>query len=114
MTDKIHIKVPRGKRIFEVLEEQGKYKPPQLSEEEKARVKAEKEEFSQRCKEIFEQVSPDLLENHYNWAIMIEPKSGEYIIDPDAETAFQKIREKHPDARIMEMRLNETGAVGRI
>lgn len=114
MTDKLHIKVPRGKRIFEVLEEHGKYKRPQLSEEEKARLKTEKEAFSQRCREIFERVSPDLLENHYNWAIMIEPKSGEYTIDPDAETAFEKIRQKHPDARIMEMRLNETGAVGRI
>ncbi|MGB3757994.1 MAG: hypothetical protein WBA07_16710 [Rivularia sp. (in: cyanobacteria)] len=114
MTDKLHIRVPRGKRIFEVLEEHGKYKRPQLSEEEKARHNAEKEAFSERCKEIFEQVSPDLIKNHYNWAIMIEPKSGEYVIDSDAETAFQKIREKHPDARIMEMRLNETGAVGRI
>lgn len=114
MNEKIHIKVPNGKRIFEVLEEHGKYKRPQLSKEEEARLKAEKEAFSQRCREIFERVSPDLLENHYNWAIMIEPKSGEYIIDPDAETAFQKIREKHPNAKIMEMRLNETGAVGKI
>ncbi len=114
MTDKLHIRVPRGKRIFEVLEEHGKYKRPQLSEEEKARHNAQKEAFSRRCKEIFERVSPDLIKNHYNWAIMIEPKSGEYVIDSDAETAFQKIREKHPDARIMEMRLNETGAVGRI
>ncbi len=114
MTDRLHIRVPRGKRIFEVLEEHGKYKRPQLSEEEKARLKAEKEEFSRRCREIFERVSPDLMKNHYDWAIMIEPKSGEYVIDADAETAFQKIRQKHPDARIMEMRLNETGAVGRI
>ncbi len=114
MTDRLHIRVPRGKRIFEVLEEHGKYKPPQLSEEEKARLKAQKEEFSRCCRQIFERVSPDLIKNHYNWAIMIEPKSGEYVIDADAETAFQKIRQKHPDARIMEMRLNETGAVGRI
>ena len=38
---------------------------------------------------------------------MIEPKTGDYGIDPDAETAFQKIRQKHPEARIVEMRLNE-------
>lgn len=114
MNDKLHIKVPHGKRIFEVLEEHGKYKRPQLSEEEKGRLKAEKEAFSQSCREIFERVSPDLIENHYDWAIMIEPKTGDYAIDPDAETAFQKIRQKHPEARIMEMRLNETGSVGRI
>ncbi|MEB3216704.1 MAG: hypothetical protein VKN72_10790 [Nostocales cyanobacterium 94392] len=114
MTDKLRIKVPHGKRIFEVLEEHGKYQQPQLSQEEKAKLNAEKEAFTQRCRDIFERVSPDLIKNHYNWAIMIEPESGDYAIDPDAETAFQKIRQKHPNARIMEKRLNETGCVGRI
>lgn len=45
---------------------------------------------------------------------MIEPNSGDYVIDPNPEVAFQKIRDQHPKARIMEMRLNETGAVGRV
>ncbi len=114
MTDKLHIRVPRGKRIFEVLEEHGKYKRPQLSEEEKARHNAQKEAFSRRCKEIFERVSPDLIKNHYNWYIHIEPSSGEYYIDSDEEISFQKAKEKHPNAVLMAMRLNETGAVGRI
>jgi hypothetical protein len=114
MTDQLHIRVPHGKRIFEVLEEHGKYKRPQLSEEEKARAKAEKEEFSRRCKYIFERVSPDLIKNHYNWYIHIEPKSGEYFIDSDEEVSFQKAKDKYPNAVLMAMRLNETGAVGRI
>ena len=45
---------------------------------------------------------------------MIEPESGDYFIDPDPEVAFQKAKEKHPTARILEMRLNETGTCGRI
>ena len=114
MTDRLHIRVPRGKRIFEVLEEHGKYKRPQLSEEEKARLKAEKEEFSRRCREIFERVSPELIKNHYNWYIHIEPSSGEYFIDADEKISFQKAKDKHPNAVLMAMRLNETGAVGRI
>ncbi|MEM6753726.1 MAG: hypothetical protein AAF630_12210 [Cyanobacteria bacterium P01_C01_bin.38] len=114
MTDKLHIKVPRGKRIFEVLEEYGKYKRPQLSEEEKNRLEAEKEAFSQRCREIFERVSPELIKNHYNWYIHIEPNSGEYFIDSDEEVSFQKAKGKYPNAVLMAMRLNETGAVGRI
>lgn len=114
MTDKLHIKVPHGKRIFEILEEHGKYQPPQLTEEEKARLKAENEEFFQSCREIFERVSPELIKNHYNWYIHIEPNSGEYFIDSDEEISFQKAKDKHPNAVLMAMRLNETGAVGRI
>ena len=45
---------------------------------------------------------------------MTEPDSEDYIVDPDPEVAFEKIRQKHPTARIMEKRLNETGCVGRI
>ena len=47
-----------------------------------------------------------MIENYYDWATVIELKTGDYAIDPDAETAFQKIRQKHPEARIVEMRLN--------
>ena len=48
-----------------------------------------------------------MIENYYDWATVIELKTGDYAIDPDAETAFQKIRQKHPEARNVEMRLNE-------
>lgn len=99
-------KVPLGSPIFPD-------RPP-LPPEEIARLEAEDEAFAQRCREIFWQLYPKLIKEHYNWAIMIEPESGDYCIDPDPEIAFQKICQKYPNARIMEKRLNETGCVGRI
>lgn len=106
MNEKTRIKVPRGSRIFPDR--------PRLSETELAKRKAEDEGFAQRCREIFRQVQPKLIKNYYNWPITIEPESGDYFIAPDPEVAFQKARQKHPNAKIMEMRLNETGACGRI
>lgn len=106
MTERKHRRVPLGSPIFPD-------RPP-LSAEEIARREAEDEEFAQRCREIFWRVYPELVKEHYNWSIMIEPDSRDYIIDPDPEVAFQKIRQKHPTAKIMEKRLNETGCVGRI
>lgn len=101
------IKVPQGQRIFPDR--------ARLSPEELAKRKAESHAFAERCRQIFSrQVSPELTANHYDWAIMIEPESGDYFIDRDREVAFQKALQKHPKARIMEMRLNETGACGRI
>lgn len=106
MTQTNHRKVPRGSRLFPDR--------PALSKEELDRRQAEDEAFGQRCQEIFLQVYPDLVKDHYDWAIMIEPNSGDYFIDPDPEVAFQKARAKHPTADILEKRINETGCVGRI
>ena len=105
MSEKKHRKVPLGSRIF----------PDRLPlpTEEIARRDAEDEAFAHRCREIFRRY-PQLVKEHYNWAIMTEPDSEDYIVDPDPEVAFEKIRQKHPTARIMEKRLNETGCVGRI
>jgi hypothetical protein len=114
MKERQHIQVPLGRRIFEVLQEHSMNLCPPLSEEEKAKREAENEAFDKRCDEIFQRVCPELIKEHYNWAIMIEPNSGDFVIDPEPEVAFQKIRQKHPNTRIMEMRLNETGAVGRV
>jgi hypothetical protein len=114
MKERQHIFVARGRRIFEVIQEHSKNQRPPLSEEDKARRKVEDEAFDKRCDEIFQRVCPELIKDYYNWAIMIEPNSEDYVIDPNPEVAFQKIHNKHPNARIMEMRLNETGAVGRI
>lgn len=106
MTEKTRIKIPRGSRIFPDR--------PCLSEAELAKRKAENEAFAQRCREIFQRVYPELVKNNYDWPIMIEPESGDYFVAPDPEIAFQKARQKHPNAKIMEMRLNETGTCGRI
>jgi hypothetical protein len=106
MTEKIRRKVPHGSPIFPD-------RPP-LSPEEKARRHAEREAFSKRCQVIFDRVYPELVKEHYNWAIIIEPESGEYFIDLDPEVAFQKAKQKYPTAIMLEMRLTETGTCGRI
>jgi hypothetical protein len=82
--------------------------------EELARRKAEREEFYQRCVKIFDGVCPELIEDHYNWFIVIEPNSGDYFIDIDEEVAAQKAGEQHPNTRLGTFRLNKTGACGRI
>lgn len=86
----------------------------QLSPEEKAKRRAESEAFAQRCRVIFERVKPELIKDHYDWFIVIEPESGDYFIDADEMVALQKTREKHPEAMCLIKRLNETGCCGRI
>lgn len=99
-------KVPLGSPIFPDC--------PPLPPEEIARLEAEDEEFGKRCEEIFNRVYPELVKEHYNWFILIEPESGDYFIDPDSEVASRKGHEKHPKAVMLMMRLNETGTCGRI
>ena len=96
---------PRRGRVFPEI---------QLSTEEKACRRAENEAFHQRCLVIFERVQPELIKNHYNWYILIEPSSGNYFIDPDVNVAKAKAHTKHPDKKCLIMRINETGACGRI
>jgi C4-type Zn-finger protein len=86
----------------------------QLSPEEKARRQAEDEEFNQRCQEIFERVQPQLIKEHYDWFMVIEPDSGDYFIDPDESVARQKAKEKHQGKKRLIVRINETGACGKI
>lgn len=85
-----------------------------LPPEELARREAEKNARVRRYREIFAQVSPQLLQDYYDWFIIIEPKSGDYFIDPDEELALQKARQKHPRGMVGIMRLNETGTCGKI
>ena len=105
MTQLSSNRTPRRGRIFPER---------QLSPEEKARRKAEDEVFYQRCCVIFERVQPELIKDHYNWFMVIEPDSGDYFIDPDETVARQKAREKHSGKRRLIVCINETGACGRI
>jgi hypothetical protein len=82
--------------------------------EELARREAEKNARCQKARRFFEQVSPKLIDDHYNWFIIIEPNSGDYFIDPNEEVAYQKAREKYPSGWVVTFRLNETGACGKI
>jgi hypothetical protein len=86
----------------------------QWTEEQHAQWEAEREEFYQRCKPIFDKVKSELIETHYNWYVAVEPDSGEYFIDKDLEVTSQKCREKFPDKIHHAFRINESGACGTI
>jgi hypothetical protein len=106
MVQKIPGKVAPGQRIFPDI--------PRLSPEEIAQRHAENQIFAQRCREIFWRIAPELRKQHPNWYMVIEPDSGEYFLDPDEMSALQKAKEKHSTPMLYAMRLNETGACGRI
>jgi hypothetical protein len=95
--------VPRRGRVFPEYN---------LSPEELARRQAEIDDFGRRCKAIWLQVVPQLIADHYNWFIMIEPESGDYFIDPDESVAEEKARQKYPRGMLGTFRLNQTGACG--
>ena len=82
--------------------------------EELAKREVEKNARITRYREIFAQVSPQLIQDHYNWFMIIEPNSGDYFIDPDEDIAMQKTRQKYPSGMVGIMRLNETGTCGKI
>ncbi|MDY7012036.1 MAG: hypothetical protein SVX43_00315 [Cyanobacteriota bacterium] len=85
-----------------------------LSPEGLARDRAESEAFLKRCHLVFDRVQPKLIQNHYNWFIVIEPDSGDYFVDPDKEVARAKASERYPDKECLIMQINETGACGNI
>jgi hypothetical protein len=81
---------------------------------ELARREAEKKARGQKARAVFDRVYPHLIDEHYNWFIVIEPNSGDYFIDPDIEIAEQKARQKYTNGWIVTFRLNQTGACDRI
>lgn len=84
------------------------------SPERIAKEKAERAAFGQRCRVIFDRVQPQLIADHYNWFIVIEPESGDYFIDASKEVAVQKALEKYSIEILLTFRINETGTCGKI
>ena len=84
--------------------------------EELARRKAERTKLGLRCREIFERLRPELIEEYYNWFIAIEPDSGEYLIDRKFLGIIEKVKEQYSggDVRLTIFCLNERGSCGRI
>jgi hypothetical protein len=71
-------------------------------------------DLHKRGRAIFENLRPELMQNHHNWFILIEPESGDYFVDQDEIVALTKAREKHPQVPFAIFRLNETGLCGRV
>lgn len=83
-----------------------------LPPEALARRKAEQNARYQQARPVFERVRAELIADHYNWFVIIEPKSGDYFIDSDEDVAAQKARQKYPSGWLVTFRINETGACG--
>ena len=82
--------------------------------EELALRETEKNTRGKKARIYFDQICPQLIDEHYNWFITIEPNSGNYFIDKDIEVADQKARHQYPNGWLVTFRLNETGTCGRI
>ncbi len=73
------------------------------SPEKLARWQAEIDSFYLGCKVVWQKVCPNLIKDHYNWFMMIEPESGDYFIDQDQRVAEQKARQKHPKKNVRDV-----------
>lgn len=82
--------------------------------EELARRKAERDTRYNKAKIFFDQVCPQLIDNHYDWFIIIEPNSGDYFIDTLEQAAEAKACQKYPSGWLVTFRLNQTGTCSRI
>ena len=82
--------------------------------EELARREAERNARGEKARLVFNRVRPELINDHYNWFIVIEPNSGDYFIDQDQEVASKMAREKYPHLIHHIYGINETGVSGRI
>ncbi|MCU0542499.1 MAG: hypothetical protein MUE44_09935 [Oscillatoriaceae cyanobacterium Prado104] len=89
---------------------------PIVPPEELARREAERTQRRLRGRKIFERIRPELIGEHYNWFIAIEPDSEAYLIDPKLLGIIQKIKEQYGEnsAKLTMFRLNETGTCGSI
>ncbi len=105
MTQLSNNHTPRRGRVFPEL---------RLSPEEIARRKVKDEAFFKQCRLVFDRVQPELMKEHYDWFIIIEPENGDYIIASDETVARQKAREQFGSKMRLMMRINETGACGTI
>jgi hypothetical protein len=87
-----------------------------IPSEELAKRKAERTKLGLRCREIFERIRPELIDQYYNWFIAIEPDSEEYLIAPKLQGIIQQIRSRYGEKNVMltTFRLNDTGVCGRI
>lgn len=49
-----------------------------------------------RARAIYDSLLDELISNHPNWYIAIEPDSGDYFLDADKNAAKESARQKHP------------------
>ncbi|MFM6134523.1 MAG: hypothetical protein ACKPCP_10180 [Sphaerospermopsis kisseleviana] len=75
-----------------------------------------RQEIAKRCRVIFERLREQLIVDHHNWFIAIDPDKEEYLINPDLQGLVQQIRQKYSDndLKLTIFHLNDTGNCGRL
>ncbi|MFB2939162.1 hypothetical protein ACE1B6_28255 [Aerosakkonemataceae cyanobacterium BLCC-F154] len=89
----------------------------QSSPEIRAKRIAQREELGKHCRQIFEQIRPQLMLTHYNWFIAIDAETGNYLLDEKFDGLMQKVKANYPyngKVRLTTFRLNEDGYCGLI
>ena len=87
------------------------------TQEQKAERINRRQELGERCRPIFEQIRPQLIANHYNWFIAIDPETGNYLLHPSFTGLMEQININYPPdgkVKLAAFRLNENGACGLI
>lgn len=84
------------------------------TEAEKQQRNAEQQARWERCYPVFEKLRSELIQNHYNWYLTIEPETGEYFLDCNSIANLKKARKKYPHSIFCTFGINETGVSGKI
>jgi hypothetical protein len=66
---------------------------------------------------VFDRVYSQLIENHYNWHIAIDPDTEKYLIDPTLMGITAQIKDTYGEQSTVKLtifRLNETGTCDRL
>ena len=82
-----------------------------------ALIRSQRQELAKRCRQIFEQICPQLILTHYNWFIAIDAETGNYLLDAQFEKLIQKVKFSYPangQVKLTIFRLNEKGYCGLI
>ena len=87
------------------------------SHSERLRRGIQRDELARKCQIVFDRVYSQLIENHYNWHIAIDPDTEQYLIDPTLMGITAQIKDTYEDRSTVKLtifRLNETGTCGRL
>lgn len=79
--------------------------------------RGQRDDLARRCQIVFDRVYPQLIENHYNWHIAIDPDTEQYLIAPTLMGITAKIKDIYGEQSTVKLtifRLNETGTCGRL
>jgi hypothetical protein len=84
------------------------------TETQKQQRNAEQHARWERCYPVFEKLRSELIQNHYNWYLTIEPETGEYFLACNSLVNLKKARQKYPHSIFCTFCINETGVSGKI